>query len=808
MTTSLQLSRPRTRTWALALALSAGLTLSSCGDEGSDCGGPFCIGPESPQATTLKKGLGDGQQGAPGRELAQPIDVIVTDDDNRPIQDVVVRFSVGQGGGTLSETEIRSDVEGHARVNWTLGSEVGSQSAQATASTTGGSPLTGAPVAFSAQAVRPPPASLVIRQAPSVAARNRIQLEQQPVIDVLDGDAQPVPGIPVVAAIASGGGTLSGTTAVVSDASGRATYTDLALAGPSGPRILRFSVVDPALEVVSGTIILAAGGPAQLAGIAPLAYQGTVTSPVSPAPSVVVKDASGNGVPGISVSFTANRDARVSPETVATDQNGAARVTSWTLGSSATGDYTLTARIEGSALPAVRFTATARAGAAGRLAIVTQPSSPTQNGAPFSQQPVIQVTDQDGNPAPQANVMITATVSSGPNGGLQNATANTDATGRATFNGLTLTGTVGNYTISFSAEGLTGVTSSPITLTVGAPARLAIAVQPPANARSRAVLTPQPVIQVQDAGGNAVAQSGVAVTASVDVGTALGGLTTVTSGADGRASFTDLSISGSPGLKTLTFTSGALQAASAQVTLPSVSSVQLQTPAPASAQVGTALSNVPVWVLTDNVGQPVADAPFTLDASAGSSVIPVSGASGDNGVAQVQSWTLGTTAGDQYVEIKVGSALSSQVHVQATPAAPVNLLKISGDTPVQHAPPDSALADNLVVQVSDAFGNGVSGVTVQWRSCDGAGTFDQNTDLNGFSSARQPTGPQPGTYCASASASAANGPLQGSPVKFSYVVDPMTSSTSMLRSGRFGPAGQAPPPGPPRSQLTRPSTSR
>jgi Big-like domain-containing protein len=814
MTTSLQLPRPRTSIWALALALSAGVTLSSCGGgDGSDCGGPFCFGPDQPQATKIKLGSengGDGQTGAPGRELPRPLEVIVTDNDDKPVQDVVVTFSVGQGGGSLSGSEIRSDVQGRAQATWTLGAEPGAQQAQATADGISGTPLSGAPIAFSAQAVRPPPARLVLRQAPSVSARNGIPLEQQPAIDVLDGNDQPVPGVQIIAAVASGGGSMSGTTAVISDGSGRATYTDLALVGAGGPRTLRFSVADPALEVLSGTVILGAGGPAQIAGIAPLAYAGTVTSPVSPPPSVVVKDAAGNRVPGITVTFEANRDATVSPETAVTDENGVAQVTSWTLGSTAGVQYTLTARVEGSALPAVRFTASARAGAAGRLAIATQPSSPTQNGAPFSQQPVIQVTDQGGNPTPQPNVLITATVSTGPNGDLQNAAARTDGTGKATFSGLTLTGTVGGYTVSFSAEGLTGVTSNPITLTVGAPAKLAVAVSPSATARSRAALVQQPVIQLQDAGGNPVAQVGVAIVASVDGGGTLGGTTTVTTGADGRATFTDLIISGSPGPKTLGFgsTSPALQGVSAQVTLPPVASVEVQTPAPASAQVGTTLSSVPVWVLKDFDNNPVADAPFTIAASSQGRVVPVSGASGDNGIAQVQSWTLGTAAGDQYVEITVGTALSSQVHVQATAAAAANLLKISGDNQTI-SPPDSVLANPLVVRVIDQYGNGVSGVTVQWRGCDGSGEYNPTTDVDGYSSASQKVPPTAGTYCAQASGSNLNGtPLAGSPVQFAYTVRAMTPAASESRAeSTRGATVKAPPPGPPQAGHARPSPS-
>ena len=393
----------------------------ACGGGGSDCGGPFCIGLDQPNPTQLTLGGGDGQTGATGRELADSIEVVVTDDNHRPVPNVLVTFSVGQGGGAVTEAEMRSDVQGRAWTHWTLGTEPGAQSAQAAASGTTGSPLNGSPLTFSAQAVRPPPAKLVLRQAPSVSARNGIPLEQQPIVEVLDSDDQPVPQIQITAAIASGGGTLGGTTAVVSDASGRAAFTDLALGGPSGPRTLRFNVADPALEVVSGAIIVGAGGPSRITGVAPLTYQGTVSSPVDPSPSVIVKDAAGNPVPGISVSFTADRDASVSPATATTDDNGVAQVTSWTLGTTANVQYTLTARVEGSSLAPVRFTAMARAGAGGRIVVATQPAAAAQNALPLPQQPAIQVVDRDGNPAPQAGVQITASIAAGPTGALSNA---------------------------------------------------------------------------------------------------------------------------------------------------------------------------------------------------------------------------------------------------------------------------------------------------------------------------------------------------------------------------------------------------
>jgi adhesin/invasin len=781
MKTSFRLPRSRERIWALASVLALGVYGYGCGG-GSDCGGPFCIGIGQPAPTHLTLGGGDGQTGATGRELPDSIEVLVTDDDLRPVPDVLVTFSVGQGGGSLAETEIRSDVHGRAWTHWTLGTEPGAQSAQAAASGTSGSPLNGSPLTFSAQAVRPPPARIVLRQAPSVAARNGIALDQQPIVEVLDSDDQPVPQVQVTAAIASGGGTLSGGTAVVSDAAGRAAYSDLALVGPSGARTLRFTVAAPALEVVSGTIMVGAGGPAQLTGVAPLTYQGTVGSPVDPAPSVVVKDAAGNPVPGVSVSFTADRDASISPEMAITDDSGVAQVTNWTLGTTANVQYTLTARVEGSSLTPVRFTAMARAGAAGRLSVTTQPSATAQNGSPFAQQPVIQVVDRDGNPAPQADVQITASIAAGPNGALLNATASTDAGGLATFSGLTPTGTAGNYTISFSAQGLTGVMSNPIALGAGPATQLAVAVTPPTPTRSRVVLGP--VIQLQDVSGNPVAQAGTPVIASVDAGTLMGS-STVSTGADGRALFTDLAIAGSPGLKTLTFSSTGLQAVSAQVTLRDVAKIFVNTATPASATVGTTLSAVPIGILADVAGQPVADAPFTLTPGVGTvSVSPSTGISGADGTVTADSWQLGTTAGDQEVVIRVSETVAPLlVRIQGTAAAPDSLTKISGDDPIQSAPPGTDLASAFVVQVLDQYGNGVPGVFVQWRACDGSVDKKTPTDGSGSTSIVVTTESQPGPSCVKAHYPGADvTQVKGSPVTFNYTV---TGSPSVNQSSEF-----------------------
>ncbi len=774
----------------LAVLVLVVLVPACAGGEDLGCGGPFCITPPNQgQPASLKAGGGGGQTGGPGRKLASPLEVIVTDDDERPTADVEVSFAIAQGNGSLSELRVRSDNQGVARVEWTLGPDPGPNGVQATATTSSGQPLAGSPLTFSALAVKPPPARLILRVAPSDAAQNDIPFARQPVIEVLDADLIPVPGVDVLASMISGSGTLGGVTTVSTDASGRATYTNLTVVGTTGPRTLRFTVAEPALEVTSGSIQIGAGAPSEVTANPPVLYEAIVNSPVAPAPSVTVKDRAGNPVPGVEVRFVPDRGASVSPEIASTDGDGVARVTSWTLGT-ANGQYSLRAQVETSNISPVVFTAGAKAGAAGRLAITLQPSSPAASGAPFAGQPVIQVVDQLGNPAAQPGVLVTATVSSGPSGSLASATAVTGASGMASFSGLSLSGRVGDYTLSFSAPELAGVTSAPISLTAGPPAQLALVVAPLPTARSRVPLGQMPSIQLQDASGNPVGLAGVPLAASIATGAgALGGQTAATTGSDGRATFADLSIIGPPGPYTLRFTSTspAFEIISGQVTLPNVVDVVRLTTPSGPAVVGSRLSTPASWQFTDASNQPVADVTVELSVSPGGSVEPASPVSDASGILQLQSWTLGTVAGQQFVDFPLPGGISTPAaFVNALPDVPTRLRSVSGDG--QTAPVNSILSDLLVVQVTDRYDNGVGGVTVQWRTCDGRGELEQATDENGLSSAAQSTGTVAGNFCVRASSTG----LEGSPVEFHFTVTPGSGSVEGLRSN--GQLERAPPP--------------
>ncbi|MBA3346822.1 MAG: Ig-like domain-containing protein [Gemmatimonadales bacterium] len=771
---TISLSGPRSRFAPHLAALSALLALQSCGGGGDlSCGGPFCVVPPgAEQATRLEPVAGDSQTGAPGRELLIPIEVLVTDDDGRLIPDVEVSFAVGQPGGALSDTTIRSDYQGLAKVRWTLGAVPGAQTIEAIATGGSGVPLSGSPLTFSAQAVAPPPARLVLRQPPSGRVRNGMLFPSQPVVEVLDAEDEPVAQVEVTAGIAVGGGALSGTATVPTDAAGRASFADLAIEGAAGPRTLRFSVADPALEIVSGTVEVGAGSSFRLVASEPLVYEGTVNSPVSPAPSVTVFDAAGNPVPGAAITFTADQDGSVSPTTAITNELGVAQA-GWTLGRSANLQYSLSAQIQSGGDPVV-FSAIASAGAAGRLAVRTQPPTTARSGDAFGRQPVIQVVDQLGNPASQPGVRITATLSSGPAGTLANASATTNASGLATFSGLALTGLVGEYRVSFSAPSLEGVGSERILLAAGAPARLSLVRQLAPAARSRVPLSTQPEIQVEDASGNPIREAGIPVAAAVaSGGGSLGGGTTVATDASGRAGFTDLAIIGAPGSRTLRFTGAGSSsgAVSSEITLPGVATISVLTAPPPSVVVGTRLDNPVSWSLKDAASQPVADAPVTVSVSPGGAVEPSTGVSDVDGIVQLQSWDVAPLASTQSVALEAADAGGSRVEIEAVPDVAFQLLKISGDN--QSAEVNSDLPAPLVVRVVDQFQNGVSGATVQWRTCDGVGDYDPVTDVGGYASAFQATGAEPGTFCIMAS----SGELLDSPIQFSFTATAATDGS-------------------------------
>lgn len=133
-------------------------------------------------------------------------------------------------------------------------------------------------------------------------------------------------------------------------------------------------------------------------------------------------------------------------------------------GGTITGVKVGTATISATASTATAsFSVIVTPGAPSALAIRTQAT-----GAPvdsvFARQPAVEVRDVAGNVVTSSTTAVTAAIASG--GGVLGGTASVVAVGGvATFTNLSITGSAGDRTLSFSSPGLAAVTSAPLTIT-------------------------------------------------------------------------------------------------------------------------------------------------------------------------------------------------------------------------------------------------------------------------------------------------------------------------------------------------------
>src|SRR5438045_3465785 len=229
-------------------------------------------------------------------------------------------------------------------------------------------------------------------------------------------------------------------------------------------------------------------------------------------PSVLVKDANGNPVSGVAVTFSATgANGTVNPATpVTTDGSGVATATSWTLGTAVRTD---TARATASGLTGspVIFTATATAGTAATIAANSPTSQPGTAGAAVSSPPSVIVKDANGNPVSGVAVTFSAT---GASATVHTATPVTpDGSGGGTAPSWTLGTAVRTDTARATARGLAGRREL-LSVPTRRASDLTIAANSPTSqpGTAGAAVSSPPSVIVKDANGNPV--SGVAVTFS------------------------------------------------------------------------------------------------------------------------------------------------------------------------------------------------------------------------------------------------------------------------------------------------------
>jgi len=190
--------------WNRAVAIVVGALVGVAGLSCSSDGGGGSTVHLVPTTVTL---AGNAQVGVVGTVLALPISVTVVDQNGDAMSGVAVALLPGTGDGTLADSSLVTNGLGVASTTWTLGVAAGNHGVSVSVTGYGG-PSPG----FTAVANAGPPSALTLISGENQTAVVIAALPAQLVVRVLDSHGNPVAGVPVTWAAATGGGSVSSTT--------------------------------------------------------------------------------------------------------------------------------------------------------------------------------------------------------------------------------------------------------------------------------------------------------------------------------------------------------------------------------------------------------------------------------------------------------------------------------------------------------------------------------------------------------------------------------------------------------------------
>ncbi len=394
---------------------------------------------------------------------------------------------------------------------------------------------------------------IVVTQQPSSTDASGAVLAQQPIVqlfttgDVLDSSAV---GNVTVTITTGAPSTLIGTTTVAA-VGGIATFSGLGLNALVGSYTLTFAdSTDSPTTTPSAPITVSVGAAAKLA-FATAPGAGAVSGvALTPQPVVDVVDSGGNVVTTDTSLVTATFTGASS--TLVNNTKAAVAGAATFSGLAITGPIDTTSGVlnfNDGTFPQLSSGTLTITGPASKLVITTAPSITAANGVALAVQPAITVEDASGAVVRGDTSTVTATLVGGNVGSSIANNTKVAVAGVATFSGLKINATVGTYTLTFSDGTLTPATSASLTDTLGPASQLVVATSPSTFTASGVVLAQQPVIDVEDSGGNLdTAVTTGAVTASIATGT--GGALSAGSTANfaaGVAAFSGLTLTGTPG---------------------------------------------------------------------------------------------------------------------------------------------------------------------------------------------------------------------------------------------------------------------
>jgi len=504
---------------------------------------------------------------------------------------VTVAIGTNPGAGTLSGSTTLTAVNGVATFSTLSINKVGTGYTLG-ASATGLTGATSTPFSITPGAA----AQLVYTVQPSTTTAGAAIT---PAVQVTARDAQGniatgfTGSVTVAIGVNPSGGTLSGT-ATVAAVNGVATFSTLSI-NKSGTGYTVTASATGLSGAASTPFSVTPGAATQLVFTVQPSTT-TAGAAITPGVQITAQDAFGNTDPtftaGVTVAIGTNPSSgTLSGTTTLAAASGVATFSTLSI-DKAGGGYTIiaaaTGLTTGSSAP---FNISA--GAAAQLVFTGQPTSTTA-GAAIT--PAVEVTARDaqGNIATGFSGTVTVAIGANPGDGTLSGTATVAAlNGVATFSSLSVNKVGSGYTLTASATGLPGGTSTPFTVTPGAAAQLVFAGQP-TSTTAGAAITPAVEVTARDAQGNIATGFSGTVTVAIGAnpgGGTLSGTTTVAA-VNGVATFSTVSINKVGTGYTLTATVGGLPtASSAAFTITPGAAAQLVfTGEPTSTTAGAAIT--------------------------------------------------------------------------------------------------------------------------------------------------------------------------------------------------------------------------
>jgi hypothetical protein len=384
------------------------------------CGGESLTLPSEGEPATITVTKGGNQNGLVGTQLAESLEVQVTDTKGRPVGAATVNFAVTTGGGSAAPASSVTDANGLANAQITLGTQTGTMSGTAQVQVPAGT----VPVqtSFSATALPANANILTLVSGDNQQAPVGTVLPQPLVVKVTDSFGNPIAGVNIDWTVDGGGSVSAASTPT--DASGLASV-ERTLGPTAGQQLTVATSVTLAGSPLTFTHTADAGSASRIVKVSGDGQGGLTGTQLAQPLVVQVFDAQNNPIVGRAVAWLPGvGDGSVSPTTSNTDAQGLTS-TSWTLG--AAGPNTVNAVVSG--VGTATFTATATAGtiSATRSKAVAAPDNFATGG---SSSITVTVKDAGGNRISGATVTASST---GTGNSFSPTSATTDDNGVATF---------------------------------------------------------------------------------------------------------------------------------------------------------------------------------------------------------------------------------------------------------------------------------------------------------------------------------------------------------------------------------------